>query len=179
MGRWPFTVRLFHPHLHAGLAWRTPKHLFDQNVDHDYFFKLPFQGAGCPIKWTVFYFPPSTVPSCPAYEPNSNDGEYSQPFRHIQYNRTAGLRPIATLAMLLCRRIAHLLRAQRQQRSDRRELTHGILRDIVRNSTVESRRDAVRAWLGRRFLFGGRRSVSSQNPNVTGRGRVLRRAFTD
>jgi len=25
------------------------KHLFDQNLDHDYFFKLPFQGAGCPI----------------------------------------------------------------------------------------------------------------------------------
>jgi hypothetical protein len=36
----------------------------------------------------------------PAYEPNSNDGEYSQPFRHIQYNRTASRRPIATLAML-------------------------------------------------------------------------------
>jgi len=30
-----------------------PKHLFDQNFDHDYFFKLPFQGAGCPIKWTA------------------------------------------------------------------------------------------------------------------------------
>src|SRR5882762_6004842 len=41
-----------------------------------------------------------------AYEPNSNDGEYSQPFLHIQYNRIASLRPIATLAMLLCRRIA-------------------------------------------------------------------------
>jgi len=22
---------------------------FDQNFDHDYFFKLPLQGAGCPI----------------------------------------------------------------------------------------------------------------------------------
>jgi hypothetical protein len=31
-----------------------PRHLFDQNFDHDYFFKLPLQGAGCPIKWTVF-----------------------------------------------------------------------------------------------------------------------------
>src|SRR5260221_5932658 len=30
-----------------------PKHLFDQNFDHDYYFKLPFQGAGCPIKWTT------------------------------------------------------------------------------------------------------------------------------
>src|SRR5712664_3618508 len=74
--------------------------------NHDYFFKLPFQGAGCPIKCTAFYFSPCPVPSCPAYEPNSNDCEYSQPFRHIQYNRTASLRPIATLAMLLCRRIA-------------------------------------------------------------------------
>jgi hypothetical protein len=56
--------------------------------------------------WTTLCFTPCPVPSCPAYEPNSNDGEYSHPFRHIQYNRTASLRPIATLAMLLCRRIA-------------------------------------------------------------------------
>ena len=42
------------------------------------------------------YFTPCLIPSCPAYEPNSNDGEYSQPFRHIQYNRIASLRPIAT-----------------------------------------------------------------------------------
>ena len=83
-----------------------PKHLFDQNFDHDYYFKLPFQGAGCPIKWTTLYFTPCPVPSCPAYEPNSNDGEYSHAFRHIQYNRTARRRPIATLAILLCRRIA-------------------------------------------------------------------------
>jgi hypothetical protein len=78
-----------------------PRHLFDQNFDHDYFFKLPLQGAGCPITDAVFYFTPCPVPSCPTYEPNSNDGEYSQPFRHIQYNRTAKRRPIATLAMLL------------------------------------------------------------------------------
>ena len=83
-----------------------PKHLFDQDFDHDYFFKLPLQGAGCPFIWTAFYFTPCPVPSCPAYEPNSKDCEYSQPFRHIQYNRTPSLRPIATLAMLLCRRIA-------------------------------------------------------------------------
>jgi len=82
-----------------------PKHLIDPYFDHDYFFKLPLQGAGCPIKCTTLYFTPCPVPSCPAYEPNSNDGEYSQPFRHIQYSRTASLRPIATLAMLLCRRI--------------------------------------------------------------------------
>jgi hypothetical protein len=79
---------------------------FDPYFDHDYSFKLPFQGAGCPIMWTTLYFTPCPVPSCPAYEPNSNDGEYLQPFRHIQYNRIASLRPIATLAMLLCRRIA-------------------------------------------------------------------------
>src|SRR4029077_5435841 len=83
-----------------------PKHLFDQNFDHDYFFELPLQGAGCPIKATALYFTPFLVPSCPAYEPNSSNGEYSQPFRHIQYNRTASLRPIATLAMLWCRRMA-------------------------------------------------------------------------
>ena len=82
------------------------KHLFDPNFDHDYFFKLPLQGAGCPIKCTALYFTPCPVPSCPAYEPNSNDDEYSQPFRHIQYKRTANRRPIAILAMLLCRRIA-------------------------------------------------------------------------
>jgi hypothetical protein len=64
------------------------------------------EGAGCPTKWTAFYFTPCPVPSCPAYEPNSIDGEYSQPFRHIQYKRIPSLRPIATLAMLLCRRIA-------------------------------------------------------------------------
>ena len=46
--------------------------------------------------WTVFYFTPYPVPSCPAYEPNSKDCEYSHPFRHIQYNRIASLRPIAT-----------------------------------------------------------------------------------
>ena len=83
-----------------------PKHLFDHYFDHDYFFKLPLQGAGCPTIDSVFYFTPCPVPSCPAYEPNSSDCEYSQPFRHIQYKRTASLRPIATLAMLLCRRIA-------------------------------------------------------------------------
>jgi hypothetical protein len=83
-----------------------PRHLFDHYFDHDYFCKLPLQGAGCPIMFTVFYFPPCPVPSCPAYEPNSNDGEYAHPFRHIQYKRTPSLRPIAILAMLLFRRIA-------------------------------------------------------------------------
>src|SRR5215510_3884080 len=83
-----------------------PNHLFDRYFDHDYFFGLPFEGAGCPIMWAVFYFPPWTVPSCPAYEPRLPDCEYSQPFRHIQYNWIAIRRPIATLAMLLCRRIA-------------------------------------------------------------------------
>ena len=100
MGCWPFTVRLFHPHPHAGLSRRTPKHLFDLYFDHDYFFKLPFQGAGCPTKFTVLYFPPCPVPGCPAYEPNSNDGEYSQPFRHIQYKRTAKRRSIAGNALV-------------------------------------------------------------------------------
>jgi len=30
-----------------------PIHLFDRSFDHDCFFKLPSQGAGCPIKRTV------------------------------------------------------------------------------------------------------------------------------
>jgi hypothetical protein len=88
--------------------------LSDQDFDHDYYFKLPFQGAGCPIMWTTLYFAPWTIPSCPAYQPNSNDGEYSLLFRHIQYNRIASLRPIANLAMLLCRRIARWCYLRRQ-----------------------------------------------------------------
>jgi len=52
-----------------------PRHLIDQNFDHDYFFKLPLQGAGCPITPAVFYCTPCLTASCPAYEPNSNDGE--------------------------------------------------------------------------------------------------------
>jgi hypothetical protein len=35
--------------------------------------QVPLQGAGRPIKWTALYFTPSPVPSCPVYEPNSND----------------------------------------------------------------------------------------------------------
>ena len=80
-----------------------PKHLFDPYFDHDYLFELPLQGAGCPFKFTAFYCTPCPVSSFPAYGPNSNEGEYSHPFRHIQYKRIAILRPIATLAMLLCR----------------------------------------------------------------------------
>jgi len=105
----PFIDRCFDDHGSLVIfrsASVRPNHLFDQDFDHDYYFKLPFQGAGCPIMWTTLYFAPWTVPSCPAYEPNSKDCEYSQPFRHIQYNRIASLRPMATLAMLLCRRIA-------------------------------------------------------------------------
>ena len=83
-----------------------PKHLIDPYFDQDYLFELPLQGAGCSITSAVFYSPPCRFSSCPAYEPNSNEGEYSHPFRHIQYKRIAILRPIATLAMLLCRRIA-------------------------------------------------------------------------
>ena len=67
-----------------------------------------------PIIWTTLYFAPWTIPSCPAYEPNSNDGEYSVLFRHIQYNRIASLRPIANLAMLLCRRTARWWYLRRQ-----------------------------------------------------------------
>ena len=34
------------PRLARNLAVR-PKHLSDQNFDHDYYFKLPLQGAAC------------------------------------------------------------------------------------------------------------------------------------
>ena len=83
-----------------------PIHLFDLYLDHDYLFKLPLQGAGCPFTWSVFYCTPLPVPSFPACEPNSRDGEYSRPFRHNQYKRAPILRPIATLAMFRCRRMA-------------------------------------------------------------------------
>jgi hypothetical protein len=52
-----------------------PKHLFDQNFDHDYYFKLPLQGAGCPIKWTTLYFTPCPVASFPAFEPKLTNCE--------------------------------------------------------------------------------------------------------
>jgi hypothetical protein len=64
------------------------------------------------------YFAPCPVPSCPTYEPNSIDGEYSRPFRHIQYKRTPSLRSIATLAMLRCRRIAKCKYRRRQSAAD-------------------------------------------------------------
>jgi hypothetical protein len=62
----------------------------------------------------VFYFTPCPVPSCPAYEPNSSDCEYSQPFRHIQYNRTASFLAMATLAILFSRRIIRCRYRRRQ-----------------------------------------------------------------
>ena len=49
-----------------------PKHLSDQNIDHDYFFELPpfREGAGCPIICPMIYFTPGPVSSSPACEPN-------------------------------------------------------------------------------------------------------------
>jgi len=61
------------------------------------------EGAGCPFMWTAFSFTPCPVPSCPACEPNLTHSAYSQPFRHIQYNRTPSLRAMATLAIFRCR----------------------------------------------------------------------------
>jgi len=40
------------PRLARNLTAR-PKHLSDQNFDHDYYFELPSQGAGCPITSTA------------------------------------------------------------------------------------------------------------------------------
>src|SRR3984885_1349242 len=67
------------------------------------------EGAGCPFIGTAFYCTPCPVPSCPACEPNATHCAYSQPFRHIQYSRTASLRAIATLAMFRCRRTARCI----------------------------------------------------------------------
>src|SRR2546427_1741379 len=96
-----------------------PNHLSDQNFDHDYYFKLPFQGAGCPIIWTTSYFSPWTIPSFPAFEPNSTNCEYCQLFRHIQYNRTASFLAMATLAILFSRRIIRCAYRRRQSRLHR------------------------------------------------------------
>lgn len=42
-------------------------HLFDQNFDHDYSFKLPLQKAGCPFMYTVFYCTLCPRASCPVH----------------------------------------------------------------------------------------------------------------
>jgi hypothetical protein len=48
-----------------------PNHLFDRNIDHDYYFELPVdRGAGRPINEAVIYCTPWPVSSCPACEPN-------------------------------------------------------------------------------------------------------------
>jgi hypothetical protein len=91
-----------------------PKHLSDQNFDHDYYFKLLFQGAGCPIKWTTLYFTPCPSTSFPAFEPNLTNCEYCQLFRHIQYRRTASFLAMATLAILFSRRIIRCVYRRRQ-----------------------------------------------------------------
>src|SRR2546421_12991925 len=62
-----------------------PKHLSDQNFDHDYYFKLPLQGAGCPIKRATLYLPPCTGTSFPAFEPNSTNWRYCQWLRHVRF----------------------------------------------------------------------------------------------
>jgi hypothetical protein len=58
-----------------------------------------------PIQVHGVLVPTITGSELSPYEPNSNDGEYSRPFGHIQYKRTPILRPIATLAMFRCRHI--------------------------------------------------------------------------
>jgi hypothetical protein len=49
-----------------------PNHLSGQNIDHDYYFKLPHfrEGAGRSINRAVIYFTPWPVTSCPVCEPN-------------------------------------------------------------------------------------------------------------
>jgi hypothetical protein len=65
----------------------------------------PFAGSGMPNQVDDALGHAMSGTELSHVRTDSNDCEYSQPFRHIQYNRTDSLRPIATLAMLLCRRI--------------------------------------------------------------------------
>lgn len=51
-----------------------PKHLSGHNIDHDYYFELPFKGAGRSISIAVIDFTPFAVTNYPAYEPTSSDG---------------------------------------------------------------------------------------------------------
>ncbi len=82
-----------------------PKHLFDQNFDHDYYFNLPLarerDAHSFGRRSSSRHVPLSGFPAC---GPNFTHFTYSQPFRHIQYSRTASLRAMATVAMFLCRR---------------------------------------------------------------------------
>ena len=97
-----------------------PKHLSDPNFRPRLLVQTPSrEGAGCPFKYTAFYCTPCPVPSCPGCEPNLTHSAYSQPFRHIQYNRTASLRAMATLAMFRCRRSARCMYRRLQSASQR------------------------------------------------------------
>ena len=89
------------------------KPLSDQNFDHDYYFKLPFQGADAQSSGRR---PTSRHGRFRAF-PRSNRStncEYCQLFRHIQYNRTASFLAMATLAILFSRRIIRCIYRRRQ-----------------------------------------------------------------
>src|SRR5712691_8718452 len=47
-----------------------PNHLFDHNLDHDYYFELPVRGVGCPIITPVIYDTPWRCTGSPTCEPN-------------------------------------------------------------------------------------------------------------
>jgi len=47
-----------------------PNHLFDHNLDHDYYFELPVRGVGCPIITPVIYDAPWRCTGSPTCEPN-------------------------------------------------------------------------------------------------------------
>ena len=46
-----------------------PNHLFDHNLDHDYYFELPVRGVGCPIITPVIYDAPWRCTGSPTCEP--------------------------------------------------------------------------------------------------------------
>src|SRR6516162_8906264 len=66
----PYQAWLARNRFRSGFSIR-PMHLFGHNCDHDYYFGLlPEGGAGCPIKFSVFYCTPWRFSGCPACEPN-------------------------------------------------------------------------------------------------------------
>jgi len=90
-----------------------PNHLFDQNINHDYFFKLPLQGAGCPIK-----FPDALLHAMGDFGLSRVRTELERwrivttiPPHPVQPD--AETHPIATFAMLLCRRMARCMYRRR------------------------------------------------------------------
>jgi hypothetical protein len=61
-----------------------------------------------------------------AYEPKSNDGEYAQPFRHIQYKRTASHAPSPPCALMQTHRQANVKGGEGKEQTKLKQI-HGIV----------------------------------------------------